>query len=126
MPELSCPNCGARCFLDEDTCPTCGLNLDEAAAEAPESVPSVKYPALRAIVTVYKIFAVAVGVATAIAVGVALGQSVLISLLCLVVGVGTVISLLALAEGIKVFVDIEHNTRTIIAQLDSRDGDDSA
>jgi hypothetical protein len=125
MPEFPCPSCGARCFANEVNCPTCGVNLNEAAAEADRLVPPAKYPALRAIATAYQIFAAAVGIATAIAVAIALSQSALIALLCLVVGVGAVISLLAIAEGIKVFVDIEENTRNIIARLDARDGDDA-
>ena len=125
MPEFPCPSCGARCFPKETNCPTCGVDLAQAAREAERYMPPPKYPALRAIATAYQIFAAAVAVVTAIAFVVALGQSGLIAIICLVVGLATVISFLAVAEGIKVFVDIEHNTRTIIARLDARDTDDA-
>ena len=125
MPEFPCPRCGARCFENETNCPTCGVDLTQATAEAERYVPPPKYPALRTIATVYQVLAATVAVVTAIAFVVALGQSNLIAIICLVVGLAAAISFLAVAEGIKVFVDIEHNTRTIIARLDARDTDNA-
>jgi hypothetical protein len=125
MNDFPCPRCGARCFPDESVCASCGVNIDQASAEAERYIPAPKYPALRAIATAYQIFALAIAVVTLIAIVITLRQSGLIAIICLVAGLAAVISFLAVADGIKVFVDIEHNTRTIIARLDGRDGDNA-
>ncbi|MBA2702909.1 MAG: hypothetical protein H0U60_03540 [Blastocatellia bacterium] len=87
-------------------------------------MPAPKYPALRSIGTVYQIFAGVIALVTLVAI-VLFRQSGLVVIICLVTGLAAVISFLALAEGIKVFVDIEHNTRTIIARLEARDDDNA-
>jgi hypothetical protein len=125
MNDFPCPRCGARCFPNETNCPSCGVNITEATAETERYTPPSKYPALRAIATTYQIFAVVIAVITLIAIVIALRQSGLIAVVCFVIGLAAVISFLAVAEGIKVFVDIEHNTRTIIARLEARDGDNA-
>ncbi len=81
MAEFPCPSCGARCFPNETTCPSCGVNINEAVVETERYTPRSKYPVLRAIATGYQIFAVAIGVVTAIAFFVTLGQSALITML---------------------------------------------
>jgi len=121
MNDYPCPRCGARCFPEEVTCPSCGVDINQAASEVERYRPALKYPALRTIATVYQIFAVAIGVVTLIAVIVSLRQSALIAILSLIVGLTAVVSFLALSEGIKVFVDIEHNTRTMVALLEARE-----
>ena len=125
MNDFPCPRCAARCFPNETNCPSCGANINEAYAEVERHLPAPKYPALRAIATAYQIFAIAIAVVTLITIVIALRQSGLVAIICLVVGLAAVISFLAVAEGIKVFVDIEHNTRTIIARLEARDGDNA-
>ena len=73
-----------------------------------------KYPALRFISDLYKILAWIIVVATAIVFFFGLSQEklgILVAIGSIVIGGILVVTLLAIAEGIKLFIDIEHNTR---------------
>lgn len=75
------------------------------------SLPSNKYPALRTIAGFYRILAFVAGGFAVISAVDLLGDSILFALLSLIAGAVAVISLLAIAEGIHVLIDIEANTR---------------
>jgi hypothetical protein len=71
-----------------------------------------KYPALRTISLIYKIFGWLIIIATLI-VAFVLGQgSGIFALIAIIVGALIVLGVFAVAETIMVFIDIEHNTRT--------------
>lgn len=77
-----------------------------------------KYPALNIIITIYKVAAWIIGVAVILSavimlsVGSAFGGMNIISALGILLAGGlTVVGLIAISESIKVFIDIEYNTR---------------
>jgi hypothetical protein len=117
--DFPCPHCGARCFPGENTCPSCAVDIDRAAAEVERFVPARKYPALRIIATVYQIIAGVIAVVTLISL--TLGQPPIVIILSLVLGLTAVVSFFALSEGIKLFIDLEHNSRVIVALLEARE-----
>ena len=69
-----------------------------------------KYPALRIIANIYKGLAWLVAITSFIMAWVLVGY-IYFFILTIVVGAIVAVSLLALSEGIKVFIDIEKNTR---------------
>jgi hypothetical protein len=74
-----------------------------------------RYPALRTIVTIYYIFSIIIAVASMIAAVMLVNQNMPgFALLALIGGGIIVLSVIALAESIKVIVDIEYNTRKSI------------
>jgi uncharacterized Zn finger protein (UPF0148 family) len=127
--DYACDSCGADVSFEDDICPKCGADISEVADSAADEdtkseipVGQTKYPALRGISVIFKALAILAAVAGLIGVMVGLiqmfgntygapasgGIIVLISLLY--GGVGCVY-MLAIAEGINVFIDIEANTR---------------
>jgi uncharacterized membrane protein YvbJ len=60
MNDVPCPNCGGRCFPEEKICPSCGIDIDQAAAEIERQIPARRYPALRVIAGLYQIIAVVI------------------------------------------------------------------
>lgn len=73
-----------------------------------------KYPALRTISAVYKVFAWVIGIVTLMIAMLTWDQGnmgITISLISIVIGGLIVLGVLAVSESIKVFIDIEHNTR---------------
>lgn len=73
-----------------------------------------KYPALRTISGIYKVFAWIIGIVTIIIAIIFLKageMGIIFSLVSIVVGGLIVLGVLAVAESIMVFIDIEHNTR---------------
>jgi hypothetical protein len=109
--EYTCHECGLGVSGDYAYCPNCGAALDD------EEVLPVRYLALRTIAGVYQILAFTVAIVATIGIVFALlnlgaGTSALILLGLSVLG-GTVgvITFFAASESIKVFVDIEENTR---------------
>lgn len=60
MNDVPCPNCGARCFPEEKICPSCGVDIDQVAAEVEGQTPVRKYPALRVIASLYQIIALVI------------------------------------------------------------------
>lgn len=73
--------------------------------------PSTKYPALRTIAGFYRILALIAGIFAVIGAISNLGESVILALAVLIMGAVATITLLAIAEGIYVLIDIEANTR---------------
>lgn len=123
MNDVPCPNCGGRCFPGEKICPSCGVDIDRAAAEIEGQIPARKYPALRVIAGLYQMIAVVIALLALIALLISFQQSAgtpVIAVLCLVIGFIGVVSFLALSESIKVFIDVEHNTRIIVELLQAR------
>jgi hypothetical protein len=123
MNDVPCPNCEARCFSVEKICPSCGVDIDQVASEIERQTPTRKYPALRVIAGLYQIIALVIALLTLIGLLMSFQQSAgtpVIAILCLVIGFIGVVSFLALSESIKVFIDVEHNTRTIVELLQAR------
>lgn len=123
MNDVPCPNCGGRCFPKEKICPSCGVDIDQAAAEIERQIPARKYPALRVIAGLYQIIALVIALLALIGLLISFQQSAgtpVIAILCLVIGFIGVVSFLAVSESIKVFIDVEHNTRTIVELLQAR------
>lgn len=84
------------------------------------------YPALRVIAALYRGMAVLIAIITIISVAQVLGQDASNSIFStgsIVVELIGIVTLLALAEGIKVFIDLEHNSRRIIKLLTTRHED---
>jgi hypothetical protein len=127
MNDVPCPNCGGRCFPEEKICPSCGVDIDQVAADIERHIPARKYPALRVIAGLYQIIALVIALLALIGLLISLQQSAstpVIAVLCLVIGFIGVVSFLALSESIKVFIDVEHNTRTIVNLLQARQTED--
>lgn len=123
MNDVPCPTCGVRCFPEEKICPNCGIDIDQVAAEPARQIPARKYPALRVIAGLYQIIALLIAFLALIGFLLSFQQSAstsVIAILSLVVGLIGVVSFLALSESIKVFVDVEQNTRTIVELLQAR------
>ena len=128
MNDVPCPSCGARCFPEEKICPSCGIDIDQVAAEIARQVPARKYPALRVIAGLYQIIALVIAFLALIGLLISFQQSAgtpVIAILCLVIGFIGVVSFLALSESIKVFIDVEQNTRAIVELLQARQSEES-
>jgi magnesium-transporting ATPase (P-type) len=74
-------------------------------------VPDKKYPALRTISEIYKIFGWVLIIATIIIALVFLKVSGIFAMITIIVGALIVLGVFAVAESIMVFIDIEKNTR---------------
>jgi len=76
------------------------------------TLPERKYPALRTISGIYKVFGWLIAIATLI-IAIILGQTyqILPIIITLIVGAIFALGVFAAAEAIIVFIDIEHNTR---------------
>ncbi|MEO8146855.1 MAG: hypothetical protein ABI723_04410 [Bacteroidia bacterium] len=88
--------------------------INEEIQKLKTSVVSERYPTLRFISGVYRFLALLVIIATAIILfyGLKVGTNGLVfSIGVIVIGGILFVTSLAAAEGIKVFIDIEHNTR---------------
>jgi Zn finger protein HypA/HybF involved in hydrogenase expression len=131
-PEpYECNACGADASVDANFCPNCGADIsevdevdDSAEAQNTESVNLVvqnKYPALQIISTIFKVLAVIAAIAGLIGALVGLGEMAgntygataaggVIVLVSLLYGGLGCIYMLAISEGIRVFIDIEANT----------------
>jgi hypothetical protein len=128
MNDVPCPNCGARCFPEEKICPSCGVDIDQVAAEVEGQTPVWKYPAVRVIASLYQIIALVIALLALMGLFFSFQQSAgtpVIAVLCLVIGFIGVVSFLALSEGIKVFIDVERNIRTIVQLLQARQNEES-
>jgi hypothetical protein len=128
MNDIPCPSCGARCFPEEKICPSCGVDINQVASEIARQIPTKKYPALRVIAGLYQIIAVAIALLALIGLSSSSQQTAgtpVTAILFLVIGFIGVVSFLALSESIKVFIDVEQNTRTIVELLQSRQSEES-
>jgi len=107
-----CPNCQAQLEDGFKFCPYCpdGPPKHQTAATKAITVSFEeprKYPALRFISTTYKVMAVITLIVTLFLVA----AGPLLGIPALVIGVIVSLTLLAFSEIIKIFIDIEENTR---------------
>ena len=115
-----CSDCGADVSIDDKVCPKCGEDISELAEDEKEeptaNFSSQRYPALRTIAGFYQVLAWIVAVIAGVGILLSLDnfERDLIKLILIFIG-GTVafITLLAASESIKVFIDIEENTRKV-------------
>lgn len=101
--------CDKELTLSENTA---AINISDKSDQNSNSYD--KYPALRTISSVYKIFAWIVGIVTLIVATMFLNVGtigIIFSLISIVVGGLIVLVVVAIGESIMVFIDIEHNTR---------------
>ncbi len=94
--------------------------VQAARERAEEAVrqPQTKYPALRVVVGIYYLLAWLVGIAAAVASIAAFShQQLAYAVVCVLVGFLVVVSCVAAAELIKVFLDTEENTRNCYSAL---------
>ena len=130
-----CPKCGLRHDNSVEVC-DCGYNLTMisgatkssgiAAVGSTETSRSSsnnyspdsleKYPALRTFAGLYRLLAVGAGILALVAALFAISESLLVAFSMLILGAISSISLLAIAEGIQVLIDIEANTRKSAAR----------
>ncbi|MDF7809579.1 hypothetical protein P4E94_19230 [Pontiellaceae bacterium B12219] len=130
MATLQCPHCDKTIihYGSIDKCPHCQMSLSpDLFPDSSESLhnekykPSdTKYPALITISTIYRVIAFLIGVTCSIGVLIALINGQLIVSISLVIGglIGVVTNL-AIAEGILVFLNIEKNTRETLNQVEN-------
>ncbi len=117
--KIVCPNCGAEANPTDVVCSNCGTNLWEES----ESSEGQRYPALYVVSNIYVILAIAVVAVTALITVAELGMglrfagiaggigSLIFVLITIAIGGIIALSLFAFSEAIKVFMDIEANTR---------------
>ncbi|NOZ60346.1 MAG: zinc ribbon domain-containing protein [Calditrichaeota bacterium] len=130
LDSYICSDCGAEVSIDAEICPNCGADLSEIEEEKIESSSEndgQKYPALRTISGIYKVLAWITGIGAVITLfyGFTLlgkgysAKTTGISLITssLIMGILGVIAFLAISEGIKLFIDIESNSREQISLL---------
>jgi hypothetical protein len=117
VEEYECTECGGDVSLDHRYCPSCGVSLEDGVSAV--TVP-LRYPALRTIAGFYRILAIAVFLAALVGIVYAIsywkereGQFIILYLSSAFGLFGTVTTL-AVAETIKVFIDIEENTRKTV------------
>jgi hypothetical protein len=120
-----CDACGADVSFEDNVCPNCGADISEVDDNVADDnggsgnpVIQTKYPALRVISVIFKVLAVIAAMAGLIGALVALSGNTngsaaggIIVLLSLLYGGIVCIYLLAISEGIRVFIDIEENSR---------------
>jgi hypothetical protein len=95
--------------LDEEL----GRRRSEAEAQVAVSLSEERYPALRTVVSVFKLFAVLSLVAGTIIAFVIFRESVLGAIAAVFAGVWLAITYWASGELISLFIDIEANTRAL-------------
>ena len=122
-----CIDCRGTINPHDKVCPHCGADTskfveeEEGSSERTDDpILTRKYPALRFIAALYQVIAVVIAVLTLLGLVVSFQQSAstpIITIVSLVVGLIGVVSFVALSESIKVFIDIEQNTRTTVELL---------
>ncbi len=104
---MKCPSCGKeisswKASIGTGVCPECAITQPV----------DTRYPALITIVSLYYLLALAILCIAIVIVAIATNRSdVLLGAVAIVVGLVGVISCIASAEIIKVFMDTERNTR---------------
>jgi len=126
--SFTCSDCGADVSIDDKVCPKCGADLSEIEEEGqpPSSHVETKYPALRIIAGILKALAILIGIAAIIGLLYGLSQldkgylakasGIRAIISSLATGI-TVLILLAFSEIIKLFIDLEGNSRKQISIL---------
>lgn len=114
-----CTDCGGRLTPEDKVCPHCGADTSEFIDEETAARFAEKYPALRTISTLFKALAVINALGTLILVLSLLSSyaSPIAVIGTLWFGVLSTVLFLAVGESIKVAIDIEHATRTIVELL---------
>lgn len=124
-----CVDCGATVSLDDEICPKCGSDVSKLDVEPEQNEKSTqtplesKYPILRGIAELLKVASIITFILSIFAGGLVWGEfggstySFLIPIMMVLCGIITAILLLAVSEIIKVFIDIEENTRRTAEML---------
>ncbi len=122
-----CGNCKAVVHSQDTKCWKCetelvGIEHSNEKIDTPEDsmnpISESKYPALRTISGFYQFLAIIVGLGSALGLGYGIGlfneygkaAGTAIIIYALIMGLIGVITLLAISEGIKLFIQIEDNT----------------
>ena len=128
--EYYCTDCRGIVSPKDKVCPHCGADTsvfieeeDSFDALDDEILPK-KNPALQIMAVLYQILAVFVAIATLVSFLFQLTVNPLFSIGSLVVGMIGVITFSALAEGIKVCIDLEFGIRNIVHLLKRREWDE--
>jgi hypothetical protein len=139
MPIISCTNCGKPVSSEAENCIHCKQTMtktvpttnDSASVTAELSdlhnmlgdakIDRYRYPALRFIAGVYLVLSV-LAVICAFVVGVLIGEKLGApwGILYFIITLFFALLILAISESIKVFLDIEYNTRTFASELKRR------
>jgi len=113
-----CGECGADISIEDKYCPYCGADVSEIEESKNEELTKKRYPALRTIAGIYQVFAYLWLLLSVIGGLIALAKierlGILLLLLLSVGGTIAFITSFAMAESIKVFIDIEENTRKMV------------
>ena len=131
--DFVCSACGAKVTPEDEVCPSCGITLNNEVEPAQTNLstqnPTImnsstsRYPVLSTISSIYVYSAIAVSVITVLIAVIELGTglgvlgieggigSLIFVFITLAIGGIIALSLFAAAETIKVFKDIEENTR---------------
>lgn len=88
-------------------------NLEKVLETKSQSSPSSKYPALETMIGIFKILAWLLGIVAVICAIVSFADGSPVGMFFIIVGALIFVLLFAIAESIKVFIDIEANTRRI-------------
>jgi hypothetical protein len=106
-----CEKCGNEVGNEYRLCPQCGSEIANAEENYSKSN---KYPALKTVATLYKVFAIicaVVGVIIFVLSVVNGGSAILAGIPALIAGGFICLTGYAASEGIQVLIDIEENTR---------------
>ena len=120
-----CTDCLGEVSASDNICPHCGADVRDI--EENEELPEKRYSALRTISVLYRVAAWGILVLTAIIAVIFLSQLIQHQdvssyiFFSIIGGSLLFITLLAIFEGIKVIIDIEDNTRTILNILKNKD-----
>ncbi len=112
-----CSECGAEISIDDKICPKCGadvseINEDESKNDIEQKTSKNRYSALKTISGCYTILGwlVAIGAVYAIFYGISKNNIPFI-IVSIILGLVVIITLFATSEWIKLFIDLEKNTR---------------
>ena len=117
-----CSECGIEVSIEDNICPKCGADLSEIEEEEVEEltkkVTPKRYAALRTLSGIYSILAwvTAISAIFALIYGM-IENSVVLIFSSIIYGLIGTITVLAFSEGIKLFIDLENNTRIQIDLL---------
>jgi len=121
--DYVCGECGASVTITDKVCPKCGADVSVIVENIQDkqdkqleitNKDKTKYPALNVISAVYKFLAwlsAFISLLTSVIFLINDGVKT-ISIISIVIGVILFISFLAISEIIRLFIDIERNTRT--------------
>ena len=128
--DYVCSECGASVSDTDMVCPKCGADISEIEEDIEEDQIEIKdkdktkYPALSTISGAYKFLAwfsafIAVLLALSVLSHIDDDNRIIYAIISLVTGVILCISFLAISEIIRLFIDIEKNTRMFTVNQDT-------